>query len=90
MASKTKSRAKSKANPAQCNRIEYQQAVDWMNESGGALYHQIKTEIDSPLIIITLPNVAPAEVCIRLLDVILDRIEAEGFTLPSMIVHSTE
>jgi len=86
------SHAKKKGNPDHASLIEqypYQELVDWMTAAGGGLYEHLKAQIDLPLIVIELPNVVPREASVSLLEVVISRIESEGLTLPSMIVHAT-
>ena len=87
-----RSHAKKKGNPDQGSLIEqfaYQELVDWMNAAGGGLYDHLKAQINSPLIVIELPNVVPREASVSLLEIVISRLEKEGHQLPSMIVHAT-
>jgi len=87
-----RSHAKKKGNPDQGSLIGQfanQELVEWMNAAGGGLYAHIKAQINSPLIVIDLPNVVPREASVSLLEVVISRLEKEGHQLPSMIVHAT-
>jgi len=87
------SHAKKKGNPDQGSLIgqfAYQELAEWMNAAGTQLYYEIKSEINSPIIVIDLPNVVPREASVSLLEVVISRLEKEGHQLPSMIVHATQ
>jgi len=77
------------ANPVQEIPVVSDRTRQWISEAATRLYYELKANADSPLIEITFPSFAPEIICTRILNLVVARLEAEGYQMPSMIINAT-
>jgi len=71
------------------NLIASPRTKEWITQAVTALYQQMKSEIDSPLIILNFPGFVPPIICSRMVALVINRLEQEGYDLPSMLINVT-
>jgi len=71
------------------NLIASPRTKEWITQAVTALYQQMKSEIDSPLIILNFPGFVPPIICSRIVALVVNRLEREGFEIPNLIINAT-
>ena len=71
------------------NLVASPRTKEWITQACTQLYYEIKSEIDSPLIKINFPPFVPPIIGTRIVALVVNRLEREGFEIPNLIINAT-